>query len=101
MTSLQQMFSSMLRRDFLRRSILGSAALTALGQASQSSSSLLAAEKSPHFVPKAKRVIFLFQSGGPSQLELMDYKPKLKELHGTELPDLPSLRNYSNWLELE
>ena len=40
-----------------------------------------------HFTPKAKRVIYLFQSGGPSHLELYDYKPKLKELHGTELPD--------------
>ncbi len=42
---------------------------------------------STHFTPKAKRVIYLFQSGGPSHLELYDYKPKLKELHGTELPD--------------
>jgi hypothetical protein len=40
----------------------------------------------PHFAPKAKRVIYLFQSGGPSQLEMFDYKPKLKALHGTELP---------------
>ncbi|MFN7841588.1 MAG: DUF1501 domain-containing protein, partial [Pirellula sp.] len=43
--------------------------------------------KAPHFPAKAKRVIYLFQSGGPSQFEMMDYKPKLKELHGTELPD--------------
>jgi hypothetical protein len=41
----------------------------------------------PHFAPKAKRVIYLFQSGAPSQLELFDYKPKLVELRGTELPD--------------
>src|SRR5260370_24308839 len=41
----------------------------------------------PHFAPKAKRVIFLHQSGAPSQIELYDYKPKLRELHGTELPD--------------
>jgi uncharacterized protein (DUF1501 family) len=41
----------------------------------------------PHFAPTAKRVIYLFQSGGPSHLELFDYKPKLRELHGTELPD--------------
>ncbi|WP_437230922.1 DUF1501 domain-containing protein [Planctomicrobium sp. SH661] len=40
-----------------------------------------------HFAPTAKRVIYLFQSGGPSHLELLDYKPKLKDLHGTELPD--------------
>jgi len=86
MASFAQLATSMLRRDFLKNSMLGSAALTALGQAG-SASSLSAAERSPHFAAKAKRVIYLFQSGGPSQLELMDYKPKLKELHGTELPD--------------
>lgn len=41
----------------------------------------------PHFAPKAKRIIYLFQSGAPSQMELYDYKPSLKKLHGTELPD--------------
>ncbi len=41
----------------------------------------------PHFHPKVKRIIYLFQSGGPSQLELYDYKPKLRELHGQQLPD--------------
>ncbi len=40
----------------------------------------------PHFAPKAKRVICLFQYGGPSQFETFDYKPKLKGLHGTQLP---------------
>ena len=41
----------------------------------------------PHFAPKAKRVIFLHQSGGPSQLELFDHKPALARFHGSELPD--------------
>jgi hypothetical protein len=41
----------------------------------------------PHFAPKAKRVIFLHQSGAPSQLDLFDYKPRLHNHHGTELPD--------------
>jgi uncharacterized protein (DUF1501 family) len=41
----------------------------------------------PHFKPTAKRVIYLFQSGGPSQMDLFDYKPLLNEKHGTELPD--------------
>src|SRR6478609_403514 len=41
----------------------------------------------PHFTPKAKRVIYLFQSGAPSQLELFDYKPHLKDLRATELPE--------------
>lgn len=44
-----------------------------------------------HHPPKAKRVIFLFQSGGPSQLDLLDYKPHLNEMHGQQLPD--SIRN--------
>ena len=44
-----------------------------------------------HHPPKAKRVIYLFQSGGPSQLETFDYKPLLNEQHGRQLPD--SVRN--------
>ncbi len=46
-----------------------------------------AAQQILHHAPKAKRVIFLFQSGAPSQIDLFDHKPKLTELHGTELPD--------------
>src|SRR6202166_3367294 len=45
----------------------------------------------PHFPPKAKRVIYLFQSGAPSQMELFDYKPKLAEFRGLDLP--ASIRN--------
>lgn len=41
----------------------------------------------PHYAPTAKRVIYLFQSGAPSQMELFDYKPELQNLRGTELPD--------------
>src|SRR6478752_757805 len=41
----------------------------------------------PHFAPKAKRVIFLHQSGGPSQLETFDYKPALAKFQGTQIPD--------------
>jgi len=41
----------------------------------------------PHFAPKAKRVIYLFQSGAPSQMDLFDYKPLLNKMHGQELPD--------------
>jgi hypothetical protein len=44
----------------------------------------------PNFAPKAKRVIYLFQDGAPSQLESFDYKPKLREMMGQELP--PSVR---------
>ena len=41
----------------------------------------------PHFAPRAKRVIYLFQVGGPSQMDLFDYKPALNEHFGAELPD--------------
>ena len=41
----------------------------------------------PHFAPKAKRLVYLFQSGGPSQLETFDYKPVLQQRNGEELPD--------------
>ena len=44
------------------------------------------APKKPHFPARASRVIFLNMSGGPSQLELFDYKPKLIELHGQPIP---------------
>jgi hypothetical protein len=45
------------------------------------------AVKPPHFPARAKSVIFLFMAGGPSQLELFDYKPKLQALHGKPIPD--------------
>ena len=41
----------------------------------------------PHFAPKAKRIIYLFQSGGPSQIDLFDHKPLLMKMRGEELPD--------------
>ena len=42
--------------------------------------------RQPHFPAKAKRVIYLFMAGGPSQIDLFDYKPRLAALHKTELP---------------
>jgi hypothetical protein len=47
--------------------------------------------RTPHFAPTAKRIIYLFQSGGPSHIDLFDYKPELKKHHGQELP--ASVRN--------
>jgi hypothetical protein len=41
----------------------------------------------PQFAPKAKRVIYLFMAGGPSQIDLLDYKPMLEKYHETELPE--------------
>src|SRR5262245_2411192 len=45
------------------------------------------APKKPHFPAKAKRVIYLFMAGGPSQLDLFDHKPKLVEMNGQPIPD--------------
>src|SRR5688500_15333337 len=45
------------------------------------------AARGPHHAPRAKNVIYLFMAGGPSQLELFDYKPKLAELNGQPIPD--------------
>jgi hypothetical protein len=41
----------------------------------------------PHFAPKAKRIIYMFQNGAPSQLESFDYKPMLKKMEGQDLPE--------------
>ncbi|HEY1050103.1 MAG TPA: DUF1501 domain-containing protein, partial [Prosthecobacter sp.] len=52
-------------------------------------SSLMGADSgkaAPHFAPKAKRVIYLFMHGGPSQLDLFDYKPGLRKRHGQQIP---------------
>jgi hypothetical protein len=46
-----------------------------------------AADRKPHFAPKAKRIIYLFMAGGPSQLDLFDYKPLLNKRNGEDLPE--------------
>ncbi len=74
----------MTRRAFIDRCTLGTAALAALlneNGAAQTGDSV------PHFAPKAKRVIYLFQSGAPSQLDLFDPKPGLEKFRGQNLPD--------------
>jgi hypothetical protein len=72
----------MTARRTVLKSALGSAALASLMQTTGRADVGMT-----HFAPKAKRVVYLFQSGGPSHLELLDEKPELKRLHGTELPD--------------
>src|ERR1700692_2828213 len=62
---------------------LGTAALASLLQADESRGTMPGI---PHFSPTAKRVICLFQSGAPSQMDLFDYKPRLQDLRGSELP---------------
>jgi hypothetical protein len=71
------------RRTFLRRGTLGGLALALLDQNAGAN----ALPGLPHFAPRARRVIYLFQSGAPSQLDLFDYKPGLRQRRGQDLPD--------------
>src|SRR5207253_2475550 len=82
------------RRHFFARSAhgLGAAALASLlaDQAlavQPASSSAGGLPGLPHFAPKAGRVIYLFQSGAPSQMDLFDHKPLLNQLNGQQLPE--------------
>ena len=78
------------RRDFLTRTSLGLGALTVgslLDPASLLASPSTVGDSAPHFPAKAKRIIYLFQSGAPSQIDLFDRKPVLTDLTGQELPE--------------
>ena len=83
-----QLVAGMNRRVFMKNSLysLGSTALAGMLGGNSIENILNGGSTLPHFSPKVKRVIYLFQSGAPSQLELFDYKPKLKEMFGQELP---------------
>ena len=85
------------RREFFGRSAtgVGTAALASLlardGHATDRVSGLVSDRVGglsglPHFAPKAKRVIYLFQNGGPTHVDLFDYKPSLKQMHGQPVP---------------
>ena len=83
------------RRQFFAR---GAAGLGAAALASLLPKTLTAATGQgnvgpdlPHFAPTAKRAIYLFMSGAPSQLDMFDHKPKMQEWYDKELPD--SIRN--------
>ena len=69
------------RRRLLQGSVssIGVAALSALLAQDAKAGLPSANVGAPHFAPRAKRIVYLFQSGGPSHLELLDYKPKLKQ----------------------
>ena len=91
--------SNYTRRDFLTRTSLGLGALSLgslmdpMGLFGRSNMATGGTNSSggvlggPHFTPKVKRVIYLFQSGAPSQLDLFDYKPLLNKMNGEELPE--------------
>ncbi len=94
-SSMLDVQRSLTRRQLLSgtRSCLGAAALatlmgnTAIGKDTQKRNSIGGLPELPHFPGKAKRVIYLFMAGGPSHIDLFDYKPVLRKLHGTELPE--------------
>ena len=89
--------ASMNRRNFFGKmaqgigiaalgSLLNPAVFSARGQGATGLSANLNSGL-PHFAPKAKRVIYLFQNGAPSHVDLFDYKPMLQKWHGTQIPD--------------
>ncbi|MCP4974780.1 MAG: DUF1501 domain-containing protein [Maribacter sp.] len=102
----QEIEKQLSRRNFLTKSSMGIGAL-ALGtllhtdkvwssvekglDASNAEAVLASYNKNrlglPHYLPKAKRIVYLFQSGGPSQLDMFDYKPKLRQMFGKDLPE--------------
>ena len=102
MNPLTELSLRLTRRQLLANSLrpLGAAALASLlGPAAgplvaraAENSSVAHAQGSdglpglPHFAPKAKRVIYLFMAGGPSQIDTFDFKPAMRKLHGKELP---------------
>jgi len=95
MNPLHDRITALTRRHFFRRGALGlgTAALATLlpnsaaasPQSSQNATGGLPGL--PHFAPKAKRAIYLFMNGGPSQIELWDHKPKMEQLFDQDLPD--------------
>jgi hypothetical protein len=84
--------SEITRRHFFGRSGIGVAALATLlhgdlrGESARATQTDGGLEDLPHFPPQAHRVIYLFQSGGPSQLDLLDHKPDLQNRFGEEVP---------------
>src|SRR5208337_2211752 len=97
---LQEMLRAVTRRHFFRQAGfgIGAAALASLmnryawAQGQQGGPRAVEAAnpmapKPPHFPPKARSIIYLFMAGAPSQLDLLDYKPKLQELDGQHIPE--------------
>src|ERR1043166_4913156 len=84
----------MTRREFFGRFALGMGGI-ALSQllppsllgASMTTNPSTGVLREPHFPPRAKRIIYLFMAGGPSQLDLFDYKPLLNQRNGEDLPE--------------
>jgi hypothetical protein len=81
------------RRSLLTRSMAGLGALSLSGwwpRFARGETDAAATLRGPHFAPTARRVIFLFMHGGPSQVDTFDYKPKLQAADGQPLPFDPA-----------
>ena len=95
MNPIDEIGKSLTRRHFFGRSAmgLGTAALASL-LPSQSAGAGQASGLPglPHFAPKAKRAIYLFMAGAPSQIDMFDYKPKLNDLFREDLRKMPSVQ---------
>jgi hypothetical protein len=97
MSPLREYLFNINRRQLLRRSVMGGMSLGSLGLLGSTGLQQLFAEESvsspehraglPHFPAKAKRVIYLYQEGGPSQVDTFDYKPGLQEWFDKDLPE--------------
>ena len=74
------------RRHFFGRSSTGIGAAALASLLGGGATAAPGASGLPHFAPRAKRVIYLFMNGAPTHVDLFDYKPKLKELHGKPVP---------------
>ena len=89
MHPLQQLQIAQTRRAFLAKSTLGLGTMAVgslLNAAEEQRATVPGLPGLPHFPPKVKRVIYLFQSGGPAQMDLFDYKPDLVKVFGKEVP---------------
>ena len=79
------------RRDFLTGSGIGLGSIALADMLAKDAGAAESQDRGvlgePHFAPKAKRIIYLFMSGAPSQLDLLDYKPQLNRMSGEQLPD--------------
>ncbi len=87
--NLLQEAQALTRRRFFTHSshLLGGAALSSLFSQSLAQAAMSHKTGGPHFAPKAKRVIYLHMVGGPSQMDLFDYKPEMKKWYDKDLPD--------------
>src|SRR6516164_8734845 len=91
MHPLHDHLQAMTRRHFFGRAALGlgGAALASLlpARAAEAPKAVGGLPNLPHFAPKAKRAIYLFLNGGPSQMDLWDYKPAMDKQFDKDLPD--------------